>query len=423
MSELQTFLLSSTETTGESDVVNTALATVRRHFGMDVAYLSEFVGDDMIFRAVSAPGLEDLVKTGDARPLDQVYCRHILAGRLPSLIADTREFPLAMAMPITHQVPIGSHLSVPIRRDDGSVFGMFCCLSPRPNASLTPRDLEVMELFAAISAREVNAALAERSRTQAIMALTEASVRGEGFEIVYQPIFELSPLKLSGFEALCRFTAQPYRTPDLWFAEAARAGLGPILESTVAVAALNLLDALPEPFYLSVNAGPDTVVAGRLQQMLAGCDLRRVVLEITEQAMVMDDTALHWALDPLRDQGMQLAVDDAGAGYAGLQQILRLRPDLIKLDMSLTRDINHDHARASLAQALVGFAGDTGAVLIAEGIETEAELDRLRAIGIPRGQGFLLGRPMQAADAIRFAQGSGNPALLQTMSQRRFAMG
>ncbi|MGL4441381.1 MAG: sensor domain-containing phosphodiesterase, partial [Bosea sp. (in: a-proteobacteria)] len=369
------------------------------------------------------PGLEALVKPGDMRSLDQVYCRHICEGRLPSLIRDTRDIPLAMSMPVTHQVPIGSHLSVPIRRDDGSVFGMFCCLSPRPNASLTARDLEVMELFAAISAREVNAALAERSRTASIAALTEASLRGEGFDIVYQPIFELSPLQLSGFEALCRFTAQPYRTPDLWFAEAARAGLGPVLESAVAVAALSLLETLPEPFYLSVNAGPDTVVSGRLESMLTGRDLRRVILEITEQAMVVDEMALLWALDPLRDRGMRLAVDDAGAGYAGLQQILRLRPDLIKLDMSLTRDINRDHARASLAQALVGFASDTGAILIAEGIETHAEFDRLREIGIARGQGYLLGRPMSGRDAVSLARQSGRIAPPSTMPQRHSATG
>jgi EAL domain-containing protein (putative c-di-GMP-specific phosphodiesterase class I) len=87
-------------------------------------------------------------------------------------------------------------------------------------------------------------------------------------------------------------------------------------------------------------------------------------------------------------------VDDAGAGYSGLHHILRLRPDLIKLDMSLTRDIDTDPARQALAAALVAFAYDTDSRIIAEGVETLQELETLASLGIDRAQGYLLGRPM-----------------------------
>jgi EAL domain-containing protein (putative c-di-GMP-specific phosphodiesterase class I) len=119
--------------------------------------------------------------------------------------------------------------------------------------------------------------------------------------------------------------------------------------------------------------------------------------------MVQDHDRLNFALDDLRGAGLRVAVDDAGAGYAGLQQILRLRPDIIKLDMSLTRDVDHDTARASLAQAMVLFADQTGAVIVAEGIEREGELAALRDLGVGRGQGWLLGRPMPLSAATDWA--------------------
>jgi hypothetical protein len=94
---------------GES-LVTRALQAVRAHLGLQVAYVSEFVGDETVFRQVDAPGLEHLIKPGDSRSLDDVYCRHILEGRLPELIPDTANEPYAMAMPITAMAPL------PIRR-------------------------------------------------------------------------------------------------------------------------------------------------------------------------------------------------------------------------------------------------------------------------------------------------------------------
>jgi len=160
-------------------------------------------------------------------------------------------------------------------------------------------------------------------------------------------------------------------------------------------------DELPEGLYLSVNASPATVTGGAFAEAVTGVDLSRIVLEVTEQAMVQDHDRLNFALDGLREQGLRVAVDDAGAGYAGLQQILRLRPDIIKLDMSLTRDVDRDPARASLAQALASFAARTEAIIVAEGIEREEELAVLRDLGIARGQGWLLGRPGPLAEEER----------------------
>lgn len=184
---------------------------------MEVAYFSEFVDGQSVFRRVDAPGLEHLIKPGDSRSLDDVYCNHILAGRLPGLIPDTAQEPLAVAMPITGAVPIGSHASLPIRLRDGTPFGMFCCLSPRPNPTLNPRDLETMRVFADLAARQVNAELdrrrARRDRRAAIHAVIDAGA----FAFLYQPILDLCGGGIVAYEALCRFTPQPYRSPDQWF--------------------------------------------------------------------------------------------------------------------------------------------------------------------------------------------------------------
>jgi EAL domain-containing protein (putative c-di-GMP-specific phosphodiesterase class I) len=119
----------------------------------------------------------------------------------------------------------------------------------------------------------------------------------------------------------------------------------------------------------------------------------RVVLEVTEHAPVSDYGRLNGSLGALRARGVRLAIDDAGSGFSSLQHILRLAPDFIKLDMALTRDVDNDLARRALAAALISFAAEIGAVIVAEGIETRAELETLRELGVRFGQGYYLARP------------------------------
>ena len=99
------------------------------------------------------------------------------------------------------------------------------------------------------------------------------------------------------------------------------------------------------------------------------------------------------ALAPLRERGARLAIDDVGAGFANLRHILRLAPDIVKLDLSLTQEIAHDPAREALAGSLVGFADGVGAAIAAEGISSDEDLAVLRALGVDYGQGFYLARP------------------------------
>ena len=392
-----------------------AIGAIRDHLGMAVAYVSEFRDDRAIFHAVDAPGLDHLIKVGDSQPLDDVYCRHILAGQLPELIPDTSLIPLAQSIPITQAAPIGSHISVPVKDRSGTAIGMFCCFSPAANPTLHDRDLKVMRVFADIMGDQIAAEIKASREAEARSALIDHVIDDVGFSAVFQPIWDLRSIRPVGLEALTRFTDLPYRSPDRWFADAFLAGRGIDLELAAIKLALAALPALPEAMYLSINASARTILSGRLVNALAGCPGQRIMLELTEHEVVDDYEALLAALVPLRRMGIRIAVDDAGAGFASLQHILRLGPDRIKLDMSLTRAIDTDPARRAMVSAMVSFARETGALLIAEGVETSSELETLLTIGVHKGQGYFLGRPADLAATLELVGRKDEPAPWQRM--------
>lgn len=227
--------------------------------------------------------------------------------------------------------------------------------------------------------------------------------------IVFQPITDIQAGCVVGFECLARFPAAPYRAPDLWFKEAAEVELGTMLELAAIRSALTSLHSLPDTTYIGVNESPSTVIAPEFAELFNGLPLDRIIIEITEHAEVEDHDALSKIIVPMRAQGIRLAIDDAGAGYSGLQHILKLQPDLIKLDLALTRNINVDVARRALASALVTFAEATDCGIIAEGVETADELQTLKNLGVQKAQGYFLGRPSSfdlALCALEYGQNS-----------------
>lgn len=387
------------------EVVRSSLSFMRQHLDMEIAYLSEFVGDELVFRMVDAPGFEGQVDEGKRMPLDQTYCRQVLSGRLPELIPDTSAEPLTKTIASTKPVPIRSHVSVPIRRRDGTTYGMFCCLSREPKPTLNQRDLSVMRAFADLSAQHVNDTLAVRTEAATLRLMFEDIMAQSAFDIVFQPIMDIARHRPVGFEALCRFRSEPYRPPNIWFEDAGAIGLQADMEICVIEKALTYLPMLPDDVYISVNASPATIETGLLSDLFSAYPAARIVVEVTEHSEGSNTELLMDELLVLRGMGIKLAVDDAGAGYSGLQQIVRMKPDIIKLDMSLTTGVDSDVVRRSLASALVDFADKTQATIVAEGIETEAELRTLLDLSVPLGQGYLLGRPADISFAIdMFAQ-------------------
>lgn len=207
-----------------------------------------------------------------------------------------------------------------------------------------------------------------------------------------QPIVAFDSGRVVGVEALARFPSPPEQPPDRWFAEAHAAGIGVDLEIDAVRSALKLLDHLPEDMYLAINAGPDAVRRIDDLGLLNGVG-QRLVVELTEHIEVDDYDALCSSIDRLREIGARIAIDDTGSGISTFAHILRLAPDVIKLDRVLTMGIDTDPVRRALAGALMTFAAETGATVIAEGIETAAELDTVQRLDIRYGQGFYLGRP------------------------------
>lgn len=158
--------------------------------------------------------------------------------------------------------------------------------------------------------------------------------------------------------------------------------------------AIGFLPLIPDGQYLALNLSPRVVFdlserAGDLEQV----DLGRLVLELTEETAVDYYPALPTRLAPLRALGLRVAIDDAGAGYSSLLPIVELQPDIIKIDKSLIGGIAADHPRRSAIRAFVGLAQDLDAATVAEGIETVADLNTVRDLGVTCAQGYLLGRP------------------------------
>lgn len=246
------------------------------------------------------------------------------------------------------------------------------------------------------TARAVSGARAERMRLAEQRELVSSLLTDERApQIALQPIVSLVEGRVVGAEALTRFSSNPYLPPDVWFARASEVGLGVALEMQSLCAALRALQRLPDTLYLSLNVSPTTVVDPQFAALFDRPDVpcHRLVLEITEHESIADYARLITVLSAVRSRGVRLAVDDAGAGYASFRHILQLRPDHIKLDRDLTAGVDTDPARRALASAVVLFALELDSSVTAEGVETPAQLDVLRSLGVDAAQGFYLGTP------------------------------
>jgi diguanylate cyclase (GGDEF)-like protein len=228
--------------------------------------------------------------------------------------------------------------------------------------------------------------------------------RPDAVRPVFQPVVSLATGEPAGFEALARFDENPSLPPSWWFSQAHRFGLGAALEGEAVRAAI-AVGRRPAGQFLSVNLSPSALAAPEVRDVLPP-DLSGLVIEITEEERVLDVDALQGHLDPLRARGARIAVDDAGEGYAGLQQVMRMRADMIKLDRALVSGVHSDPAKIALVGSLVHFARSTGAAICAEGVETLDELRVLIHLGVAYAQGWALARPGDAWPRVN-AQAAG----------------
>ena len=385
-----------------SPVIRRILATARTVLGVDLAFLAHIDGDQQTFTTVdAAPGALPLAE-GTTIDTADGYCGLMLDGRIPAAVPDIAAHPATAPMAVTAALGVGAYCGVPVHLPDGTLYGSLCGLHGTTTPAPTSAQLQAMGTIAGLLghrlAEETRYDRDREHRRAAFVPLLDGARR----RTVVQPIIDLTTGATVGFEALSRFTdpGGAPRRPDQVFTEAADVGLGIRLELAAARAALTLLPDLPTGTYLSVNLSPQAVCDPRTYDLLHDLPLHRVVLELTEHDRVVDYSTVVHALAGLRARGLRLAIDDAGSGFAGLHHLAELAPDLIKLDIAFVRHIDTDPARRAVARALIGFAAEVGATLIAEGIETDAELDQLRRLGAPLGQGYLLARPATPADLL-----------------------
>lgn len=232
--------------------------------------------------------------------------------------------------------------------------------------------------------------VAEQDRVRSMIGEV---LRGSAMTSVFQPIVDAAIGRIVGVEALTRFDTEPRRSPDQWFADAAAVGMGFELEMAAIRSALKQQGQLPDRAYLSVNCSPEVLSDPDFESFADDVDASRVVLELTEHTAISDYATVQARLEVLRAKGFRVAIDDAGSGFSSLHHILQLHPDIIKLDSGLIRGIDSDPAKRALATAMVTFAEELGAQLVAEGVETVKEFDTVRGLGISKIQGYLLGRP------------------------------
>jgi EAL domain-containing protein (putative c-di-GMP-specific phosphodiesterase class I) len=348
-----------------------------------------------------------------------------------TLVTDDTETDERVNRKATRAYDVRSSVCVPLKRGD-ELLGVLSVSSTRSRAFST-HDVELLGKLAGFISAAVGAAsdftaatarLLDDPRTAeapagrfiagvldpegahavAVHTDVERILRAREFSLAFQPIFELRGGKVFAVEALARF--DDGRAPNVVIDAAHEVGLGVELELAIAQTALTHRAQLPHNAALAINAGPDALSSNGIAELIEAVDPAHVIIELTEHVGVDDYRHMIDALRAHRCTGLRLAIDDAGAGFASLMHILKLAPDFIKLDRELMNGIDIDPVRRSLASTLMRFAAETGAQIVAEGVETAGELATLQTLGVDYAQGFFLARP-GTIGALRRASAQG----------------
>jgi len=372
------------------------LEVARRRLGTDVAWLSEFTGGTQVISAATGDLAAMHVRAGMAVGLEGSFCVRVLGGQLPPLVTGARRNPRTRDLDITAQLGIGSYVGAPVRTADGRPVGMLCCLGRGAGEQLDVEDVRTVEMLADLVSDRLrwNASggtpepgLAQR-RERVLGVLQSGAL-----EVHFQPVVDMATGRAIGYEGLTRVPGWLDGGPAELVSDAAATGLGVDLEEVAARTALAALDRRPERLPLAVNLSPEALLRPSVVDLLMQHSDQRIGVEVTEHHPIDDYDRLLGVTGLLQSAGVLLSVDDTGAGYASLRHVLRLRPDVIKLDIALVAGVHQDPAKRALIVGLGVFARQTGAALIAEGVEEPEERDVLLDLGVRYGQGYLFARP------------------------------
>ena len=366
---------------------------IQETLGFDIAAIVWLLGDSLVVLGIEGPVEAPLRVGGAFSPgLSLEYVERARSGEwiddwFDESVEDT---PFRRAW---RQAGFSVANFVPLRRN-GEIVGLLGgASSNRWSLEEMSRRLPSLVEFAAIAAALIEPAMSARRAAVAGVSEIRSIIAAQAFRPVFQPIVGLASRIVGGFEALTRFDDKV--PPNSHFAAARAAGVGPELEAATLETAIQAAEQLPPWAFLSLNVSAELVLSEQgIEHLIARTD-RQIVLELTEHEEGIDGGAFTARARRFGDR-VRLAVDDAGAGYAGLRRVLEIRPEFVKLDIGLVRGVDKDPAREAMIAGMVHFARETECSLIAEGIEYDAERRVLKALGVSFGQGYLLGRPQPA---------------------------
>ncbi|MBB2989682.1 diguanylate cyclase (GGDEF)-like protein/PAS domain S-box-containing protein [Mycolicibacterium iranicum] len=409
-----------------ADLVRTLLSVLRQRLGLDAAWLSSFQDGNQVVEVLDGNTDTLGLSPGLRSPLADSYCMRVIDGRLPAVIPDTSANQTTAALSATRDLGLGAYVGVPVLSPSGGASGMVCVVSHEPKPYLGDDDHRLVKQVADLIGTLIESPLRRANSADQRAAIRQV-VAERDFDVVFQAVHDVAQGRVVGLEALARFPCEPFR-PDAFFEQAAQLGLGIELETAVVRRVVSLIPELPDDVFVAINLSPAAALNARWDELLVDVDPARIVLEITEHDAVPDYAALDDVLEACRARGMRVAVDDVGAGFASFSHVLELGPEFVKIDQSITRHVDVDDARRRLAQAIAQFAAQIGATVVAEGVESQAELDAIASAGITLAQGYYLSRPtahtngfppaVVAASEIDALQ----PAAVDLLGERRFEL-
>ena len=340
----------------------------------------ERLGPDVI-TCLSEPGLDEIVVTLFRQPNSAAFCRTEMPGFRQELIRSLNTDGGQVFYPYLRGVtslPLGS--TVELRNPQ---YG---------TSTQLRRSLE--------AARDDCRIQAEAERRQLRHDLLETILDGRIYS-VYEPIVEVESRTVFGYEALARGPqGSPFHSPLALFGAAEEVDLVFGLDCVCRESGLRGAVDFPAGTKLFLNIRPTTIHdpsfrEDRLIETLERCELSPtdVVFEISEQESIRSFGAFREMRDYYKNLGFQFALDDTGAGYAGLEELLEVEPDYIKIDRAMVSGVDQDPARQGVLTALLQVAEKMGAEVIGEGLDTLEELEMLGRLGIRFGQGWLFGHP------------------------------
>jgi len=383
--------------------------------GIDRAAIVQFTGLQAVqLGSVMPPGFP--LRAGDVLPQRRAT---YLRGRasqgpwveVPQAEADDPEYLQALA-----RMPSASTAFSPIIDSDDQLTGLVLMGGSDARIGDVTDLLPIVRQFAIAASNLLGSTLNDRTRSDRTRSSVARIIATGAFWPVYQPVVDMRSGRWVGYEALTRF-ANGVR-PDVQFAEAHGVRMGVELEVATIAAALDSARQLPADAWLSLNVSPRLILDGsRLIDVLSKRS-RPLVIEVTEHEQITDYGAVRAALARL-GADVRLAVDDAGAGVANFNHIVELRPDFLKIDISLVRNLNTDLVRQAAVVGLLHFATATDRWIIAEGVETEAERDTLLRLNVHLGQGYLMSAPRKSSELMEAEPGVVTDLRRRPPSRRR----